>query len=146
MSELPLNIIKFIRHPEVLNDQDHSETQIALLKSIYGLPLNSAELSIYETCTGRAYKEGNEVREFTLIAGRRSGKTEKIGAVIVCFESFRSHGIKPGEEEFVMLLAPTMKQARIAFRYVRSYLRGSQILSKRIPRRIYRLRDQLDHS
>ena len=33
-----------------------------------------------------------------------------------------------------MLLAPQKAQARIAFRYIRNYLRGSRILSKRIVR------------
>jgi hypothetical protein len=132
MSELRLDIIEFIRHPEILNDQCHSEHQVACLKSIYGFPLNPVQRSIYQECTGRVYEEGQEQREVTVIAGRRSGKTGEIAAPIVCFEAFRSHGLKPGEEGFVMLLAPTLAQARIAFRYVRNYLRRSPILSKRI--------------
>jgi hypothetical protein len=130
--ELPLDIIEFIRHPDILNDQCHSEYQVACLKSIYGIALNPAELDIYQACTGHAYEEGKEQREVTIIAGRRGGKTGKIAAPIVCFEAFRSHGLKPGEEGFVMLLAPTLAQAGIAFHYVRNYLRGSQVLSKRV--------------
>ena len=130
MSELPLDIIQFIRHADLLNDQSHSEVQVACLKSIYGLPLNPVELSIYQECTGRTYEEGMEQQEVTIVAGRRGGKTGKIAAPIVCYEAFRSHGLKPGEEGFVMLLAPTVAQARIAFRYVRNYLRRSPVLSK----------------
>jgi hypothetical protein len=63
MSELSLDIIQFICHSEVLNDQCHSDLQVACLKSIYGLPLNPVELAIYQECTGRAYEEGQEQRE-----------------------------------------------------------------------------------
>lgn len=132
MSELPLDIIQFIRHSDLLNDQSHSEVQVACLKSLYGLPLNPVELSIYQECTERAYEEGQEQQEITIIAGRRGGKTGKIAAPIVCFEAFRFHGLRPGDEGFVMLLAKDLQQARIALRCVRNYLRRSPILSKRI--------------
>jgi hypothetical protein len=132
MNKIPLNIVEFVRHREVLNDQCHSETQVAILKSLYGLHLNPSELAIYREHTGRTYEEGKELREITIIAGRRSGKTVKIAVPIVCFEAFRRHGLKPGEEGVVMLLARTLEQARIAFRAVRRYLRGSRVLSKRI--------------
>ena len=69
-----------------------------------------------------------------LLAGRRSGKTSKIAAPIVIYESFRDHGLKRGEEASVILLAPQIAQARIAFRNIRDYLRRSPILSKRIVR------------
>jgi hypothetical protein len=98
------------------------------LKSTYGLPLSQAELEIYQRGTGRERYDATEQREVTFIAGRRSGKTGKIAAPIVCFEAFRDHGIPRGEEAYVMLLAPTIAQARIAFRYIRNYLRGSRIL------------------
>ncbi len=130
--ELHLNIVEFIRHPELLNDQCHSDVQLLSLKSTYGLPLSQTELEIYQRGTGRESYDATEQREVTFIAGRRSGKTGKIAAPIVCFEAFRDHGIPRGEEAFVMLLAPTIAQARIAFRYIWNYLRGSRILSKRV--------------
>src|SRR5712691_9141300 len=75
--------------------------------------------------------DATEQREVTIIAGRRSGKT-KNAARIACFEAFRDHGLPPGEEGYVMLLAPTIAQARIAFRYIRNYIRGSRVLSTRV--------------
>jgi len=133
MNKFALNIIEFIRHPDILNDQCHSEFQVTCLKSMYGLALNPIEMDIFEACTGRAYDQ-KEQREVTIIAGRRSGKSGKIAAPIVCFEAFRDHGLKQGEDGYVMLLAPTIAQARIAFRYIRNYIRGARILSKRVVR------------
>jgi hypothetical protein len=132
MSERPLDIVAFIRDPDVLNDLSHSEAQLACLKSIYGLPLTPMEMEVYQRGTGRETYDEREHTEATIIAGRRSGKTSKIAAAIACFEAFRAHGIPTGQEAHVMLLAPQIAQARIALRSIRSYLRGSPTLSKRI--------------
>jgi hypothetical protein len=132
MNDGTQNIIDFIRHPGLLNDQSHSETQIAILKSVYGLPLTETELEIYRQATGRENYDAEEHMEVTAMSGRQGGKTEKVSGPIVCYEAFRDHGLKPGEVGFVMLLAPTIAQARIAFTYIRNYLRNSLILSKRI--------------
>ncbi len=51
--EQDLNIIDFIRHPSILNDQSMSLSQIVFLKSVYGLPLTAAEFEIYRAGTGR---------------------------------------------------------------------------------------------
>jgi hypothetical protein len=134
MSERPLNIVQFIRDPDLLNDQSHSDAQLACLKSIYGLPLTAKEMEIYRRGTGRETYDAREHRGATFVEGRQSGKTTKIAAPIAVFEAFRDHGLAPGQEAYVMLLAPTIAQARIALRSIRSYLRGSTILSKRIVR------------
>ena len=132
MSTVPLDIVQFIEHPDLLNDQSLSALQRAILKSIYGLVLSQTELELYCAGTGRATYEATENREATIIAGRRSGKTSKIAAPIAIYEAFRDHGLPQGEEAYVMLLAPQIAQARIAFRNIRRYLRGSRILSRRI--------------
>ena len=132
--KLSVNMVEFVRHPDLLNDTCHSDMQMVLFKSTYGLPLSPDELQIHQRGTGRNIYDATEQSEITIIAGRRSGKTGKIAAPICCFEAFRDHGLPPGEEAHVMLLAPTLKQARIAFRYIRNYLRNSPVLSKRIVR------------
>jgi hypothetical protein len=131
MNNLPIHIEDFVRRTDLLNDQTSSEAQMVVLKSIYGRPLSDRENEIYCRGTGRTTYEHREQREFTIIAGRRGGKTGKLAAPIVCYEAFRDHGLPPGEDAYIMLLAPTLAQARIAFRYIRKYLRNSPILSKR---------------
>ena len=66
---IPLNIIEFIRHPDALNEQRFSETQLVIVKSLYGLPLTERELEIYRRGTGREKYEPKEHREMTVIAG-----------------------------------------------------------------------------
>lgn len=130
--KVSVDILAFLRRPDLLNDATHSDGQTTILKSIYGLPLNANELRIYQRGTGRSTYDATEQSEITIIAGRRSGKTGKLAAPICCFEAFRDHGVPPGEEAYVMLLAPTMKQSRIAFKYILSYLRKSPIISKHV--------------
>jgi hypothetical protein len=130
--DMPLNVIEFIEHTKLLNDRSLSLAQRVILKSIYGLHLNQSELEFYYAATGLDMYAATEVREATIIAGRRSGKTYKIAAPIVIYEAFRDHGVPEGEDAYVLLLAPTIKQAKIAFRAIRKYLRQSPLLAKRI--------------
>jgi hypothetical protein len=129
-----LNIIEFITHPELLNDQSLSVAQQAFLKSIYGLVLNSEELEIYQQATGRSENVSTEQNEATLIAGRRSGKTSKIGATIALYEAFRDHHLSRGDRGYVMLIAPTKNQAKIAMRFIRAYLKSSPLLKQYVAR------------
>jgi hypothetical protein len=125
-----LNILDFIRSPELLNDQSLSLAQRACLKTIYGLPLDGEELEVYRRAAGRADYMPQEYNEATLIVGRRGGKTSKIAAPIACYEAFRDHQLSRGERGYVVLLAPRTYQAKIAFRFIRSYLENSPVLAK----------------
>jgi hypothetical protein len=132
MSEIPLSVIDFVEHSDLLNDKSLSVTQKVILKSTYGEPLTPKELAIYLARTGRVSYEELEVKEETIMAGRRSGKTSKIACSIVAYEAFRDHGLPPGEEGLIALIAPTIRQARIAFRHILRCLLQSPILSRLI--------------
>src|ERR1700722_3913488 len=137
-----LDIIEFVKHPELLNDQSLSVAQQAFLKATYGLPLNSEELEIYQRATGRSEMVLAEQNETTLIAGRRSGKTSKIAASIALYEAFRDHHISPGDHGYVMLIAPAKYQAKIAMRFIRAYLMSSPLLKRYVARERSDLVDQ----
>src|SRR6266700_7176007 len=132
MIEQALNIIDFIRHPSIVNDQAMSLAQIAFLKSAYGLPLTDMELGIYCRGTGRQIYVPREQRELTLLGGRRGGKTGKLGARIALYEAFRDHQIPRGERAYVMLIAPVIAQAKIAYDYILKDIYGSSVLSKKV--------------
>jgi hypothetical protein len=110
--KMPCTIVQFIQHPELLNDLSHSKTQLTVLKSLYGLPLDPEESEIFVAGTGKVYDQ-QEKQEVTWIAGRRSGKTSKLAAPVAVYEAFRHHGLPNNEAGFVVLLAPTMKQAAV---------------------------------
>ena len=127
-----LNIIDFIRHPLILNDQTMSPSQIVFLKSVYGLPLDDVELEIFCRGTGRDTYVPRVQLEVTLLGGRRGGKTGKLAARIALYEAWRYSPIPHGERRYVMLIAPVIAQAKIAFGYILQELLNSPILSSKI--------------
>jgi hypothetical protein len=127
-----LDILEFIRHPQVLNDNSLSPGQTMCLKIIYGLPLDETEHALYVKATGHEEYIPKEVKEFTALCGRRSGKTSRVGAAIVCYEAFRNHGLRRGERAYVLLIAPVLDQAQIGFRYVCAYINCSAVLRKKV--------------
>jgi hypothetical protein len=132
--EQGLTILEFIRHPKLLNDQSNSLAQDAILRSTYGFELSDAELELYRRGTGREHYVPREQREITVLAGRRSGKTAKIGARIVLYEAFRDHRIPRGERAHVMLIGPTVAQAEIAYDYICKDNSSSPVLRKKVGR------------
>ena len=126
-----LTIVEFIRHPQLLNDQSNSTAQDTILKSTYGLELTEAESEIYRRATGRDYV-AREQREITTLAGRRGGKSAKIGARIALYEAFRDHHLPRGERAYVLLIASSLEQAEIAYDYICKDIRSSAILLKKV--------------
>jgi hypothetical protein len=124
-----LNIIQFI---EILNIPAVaiSVAQKAVLKSFYGLPLSPDELEIFKYGTGRNVYVPREQDELSVLAGRQSGKTSVIAALIALYEAFRDHGVRPGQRAYVLIIAPVIQQAEIAFKFIRQYLLESPILAQ----------------
>jgi hypothetical protein len=127
-----LNIIDFICHPQILNDQTMSVGQSAFLKSAYGLQLSDAELEMFRRGTGREIYVPQEQQLITLLGGRRGGKTGKLAARIALYEACRDHRIPRGERGYVMLLAPVIAQAKIAYDYILKDIYSSPLLSSKI--------------
>ena len=126
-----LTILEFIRHPQLLNDQSNSMVQDLMLKAIYGLGLDDAEQELFRAFTGRDYV-ACEQQEATIIAGRRSGKTARIGARIALYEAFRNHHIPRGERAYVLLIAAFVDQAHLAFDYICRDIRSSPVLLAKV--------------
>ena len=68
----------------------------------------------------------------TLLGGRRGGKTGKLAARIALYEAFRDHRVPRDERAYVMLVAPVIAQAKIAFNFIRKDIYSSRILSSKI--------------
>jgi len=129
----PVDIIAAIRDNRLIGDTV-SPAQETLLRVLYGLPLNDAQLEIYKRATDRQTYEPREYREADCIAGRRSGKSSKIAANVACYEAaLRQHKqLARGERAHICVIAPTREQARVTFNYVRARLEDSPLLSKMI--------------
>ena len=97
---------------------------IVVLKAIFGLPMDGAELEIFQRHTGRTTPPLGGSKETYLIIGRRGGKSfisALVTCFIACFIDFREF-ISIGETLAVMCLAKDKDQARIVFKYVKAIL------------------------
>lgn len=132
MTTCDLTITEFIQHPDLLNDNTHSVSQNAILKSIHGDELTEDEMDAFRRGTGRQEYPGKEQKEASIIAGRRGGKTGKVAAPVAIYTAFCDHGLPRDERGQVMLIAPTLVQANIAFDYILKDLQSSRVLDAKI--------------
>ena len=128
MAEIELNIIEFVTRLKLVEPGGLTLGHRTFLKSLYGLELDAAELEFYCRATGRKTYLAREHREITAIIGRRGGKT-RLAALIAVYEATRDHKLPRGERAFILVIAPVLKQAQIAFRYIRKYMNLSPELS-----------------
>ena len=127
-------IIEFVRDPQLLG-LSLSPAQEALLRAIYGLPLEGEQLELFNLCTGRNKAPTGSFAEVTVIAGARSGKDSRIAAPIVLYEAlFGEHErrLSKGERGVIPLVAQDLRATRVAFGYVRDYLTQSPVLASAV--------------
>jgi hypothetical protein len=102
------------------------------LKGAFGLILNDSERKVFEAIAGGRTPPARRVRELWAIAGRRSGKTRMAAAISVHIGAIEQHALAPGEVGYVLLLAASRSQARVAFDYVCGFLNASPLLRQQV--------------
>ena len=115
-----------------LGDLASWRTWSIAIKGAFGLPLNDAERTIFDVIAGGRTPPARPVRELWAVAGRRSGKTRMAAAISVHIGAIEQHTLAPGEVGYVLLLAASRSQARVAFDYVCGFLDASPILRQQI--------------
>jgi hypothetical protein len=94
-------------------------TWLAVLKASFGLKLNRSERRVFESVAGSREPPRQQVAELWAIVGRRGGKSRMAAALAVFLACFVDHSKKlaAGEVGYVLVLAPTQKQAHLVFGY-----------------------------
>jgi phage terminase large subunit-like protein len=110
------------------------DTWKAVIKAMFGEPLNTAELALFRAVAERD-PPVSPVREMAAIAGRGGGK-DSVATVIaaVMAVNYDPHRLRPGERAVVMLLAVDREQAKIAFNYIAALFREVRALAKLVRR------------
>jgi hypothetical protein len=108
---------------------------VVVLKAVFGLPLDSEELVVYQRHTGRPDPPADEMDEAALVCGRRSGKS-MIAALIAVYlatiPDWREH-LAPGETATVALIAQNQRAAtRALLGYVRGIVQGVPALRREL--------------
>jgi len=98
---------------------------IIFLKAVFALPLDEAELAIYQKFTGRENAPLNPMKEVFAVVGRRGGKSF-VSSIIACylalFYDWRPY-LSLGERGSIMCIASDRQQARVIFGYIRAVMR-----------------------
>ena len=93
------------------------QSWITWLKAVFALPMDGAELDIFQRCSGRQNPPVTEPTEAYTIVGRRGGKSfiSALTAVhVACFRDYRPF-LNAGETAVVLILARDRDQAKIVF-------------------------------
>src|SRR5262245_15793605 len=107
---------------------------IVFLKSIFGLPMDQAEIEIYRRCTNRTDPPNGGFKEAACVVGRRGGKSRVgalIGVFIGCFYDFKPY-LAPGEVGMILILARNRDQAGVVFGYVKGILENVPALAQMV--------------
>lgn len=96
----------------------------SILRVLFALPMDEADLEAFQRLTGRATPPAEQVGEAWLLLGRRSGKTVVSALVAVFLATLRDYTgiLAPGEQGVVMCIAPDRRQGRVLLRYIMGML------------------------
>jgi hypothetical protein len=126
----------FADRPDMLPDSWRA--WFVVLKALFAIPMDDAELAIFRHHTGRTTPPNEPSREAWLLIGRRGGKSFVLAVVAVflaCFYDYTKF-LQIGERGRVLILAQDKEHAQIILGYVRGLLNGTPLLKKFIAREV----------
>jgi hypothetical protein len=106
------------------------------LKSLFGLPMDEAELEFFRGSTGLEEPPAGGVLEAWLICGRRAGKSFILAVIAVylaVFKDWRPY-LVPGEVGTIKVCAVSARQSRVIYRYCRALIAEVPALAALISR------------
>lgn len=127
-----LDIIGFIRDPQLIADPELSLAQEAFLRALYGLALSEEQTAIFRECTGADYTIPRRFQEAAALCGRRSGKTRKLLSRIAIYEAVlgnHERHLTRGERGVSLIVAQSFRAGKnLAFKAIEADLTGSPLL------------------
>ena len=132
-----MNILQAIGDPNVFGGFFRGPTWVVwrvFLAVLFGLPLTSEQLAIYQKFTGRTAAQTSPLHEAWLVIGRRGGKSFILAVIAVflaCFKDWRPF-LGPGEVGTIMIIAADRRQARVIMRYCLGLLKSVPMLAQLI--------------
>ena len=133
-----MNIIQAIHDPNLFRpffrDLDTWKPWFVVLRTIFGLDMDSEELAIFIKLTGRTTPPKEQTREAWFIIGRRGGKSFIVALIAAYLATFRDYTpyLGPGERGVIMVIATDRKQSRVIMRYLQALLEQTPMLAAMI--------------
>jgi phage terminase large subunit-like protein len=115
-----------------LGDPASWTTWLIGLRAAAGLPLDEAQRAVFGAIAGNRAPPSRPVRETWVIAGRGAGKSRMAAGTGVHTALLRPHRLARGETGCVLILSPTVAQARVVFGYALGFIEASPALRREI--------------
>ena len=119
-----MNIIESLKNKQLLgmflDNQQSWASWFTFLKAFFCLEPDKHDLKLFKKCTGRKWPKA-ESKEAWIICGVRAGKSFIIALIATYLAVFRKYKLSPGEKGYVIVVAPTKRQASIIKRYLSSF-------------------------
>ena len=123
-----IDIISAVRDPDIFGawfkDRATWAAWFCLLKTLFAIPLDEAELAIFRKHTGRSHPAPAGYFDVSLIVGRRGGKSlilALVAAFLAVFFDWRPY-LTGGESGTIIIVAADKKQAAVTMAYLREML------------------------
>ena len=115
-----------------LGDASLWSTWLVTLRAAAGLPLNEQQQQTFAAVAGNRAPPSHRVREFWCVVGRGGGKSRMAAACAVHTALLQQHQLAAGETGCVLVLSPTISQAKIVFGYCLGFIEQSPVLSQEV--------------
>ncbi len=100
---------------------------LAFGRAVYGLPLERADLELYQRCTGRAAPREGGTHEAVAVVGRQAGKT-RFASALVAYEAAMRPPVRDGHLYALLLAQDHRAAVRTAFAYLCAIFDASEAL------------------
>lgn len=111
-----------------LGDTKSWSNWLTTLRAAFGLPLNQQQLETFAAISGNRAPLTSPVSELWAVIGRRSGKSRVAAAIAVHVALLQKHQLAAGEIGYVLVLSPTVAQAKVVFQYCVGFAEQSPVL------------------
>jgi ribosomal protein L37AE/L43A len=99
----------------------------SFLATLFALPMDEEQVSIYRQCTGRTDPPKAAFEEAFCIVGRRGGKSLIAALVAVFLAVFKTYDLSPGETGTLMVLSADKKQSRVVLGYIKAFFKTAML-------------------
>jgi hypothetical protein len=131
-----MNIIEAITNAKMFKpcfrDLSTWSSWFVLLKALFCLPMDEADLALYRRCTGREKAPERPFKELWAIVGRRGGKSFIMSLVAVyraLFNDYKKY-LSPGERGVIQVIAADRAQAQVILGYIKGILETNPVFNQ----------------
>lgn len=128
-----LNIIKTLSDKKLLGqfikDANTWHSWFSFLKCFFALAPDKEDMELYKSCTGRHQWPAIGFSEAWLIIGTRGGKSFVVALLAAYLAAFKRYELSAGEKGHIIIVAPSVKQAKIIKHYLSSFFTDNPLLA-----------------